>query len=227
MELMDRQLTDQDVRFAVYEWVSMTKDCSQNDLCPIIWNFNLIFRIFDKPVRLQGKFEQFLPSKQDYRQADLEPLAISVVAKRLAKLHGATIAGVDHSKHKANMWANTYLIEYHIRSVVSFMNEGNDFARKRLRAQISTGRCIFENQRDWFPIKLCNWYGEIFHKVSGQDVLSKFWLHGNYLKSSFGRKSCLSKSFIKDIMIRIPRKIEIDSFYAIGYVFLKTIISNH
>ena len=102
-------------------------------------------------MRLQGKFEQFLPSKQDHRQADLEPLAISVVAKRLAKLHGATIAGVDHSKHKTNMWANTYLIEYHIRSVVSFMNEGNDFARKGLRAQISTGRCIFENQRDDFP----------------------------------------------------------------------------
>ena len=29
MELMDRQLTDQNVRFSVYEWVSMTKDCSR------------------------------------------------------------------------------------------------------------------------------------------------------------------------------------------------------
>ena len=80
---------------------------------------------------MQGKFEQFLPSKQDYKEADLEPLAISVVAKRLAKLHGATVSGIDHNKHKANMWANTYLIEYHIRSVVSFMNEGNDLARKK------------------------------------------------------------------------------------------------
>ena len=88
-------------------------------------------RTFNEPVRLQGKFEQFLPSKQDYKEADLEPLAISVVAKRLAKLHGATVSGIDHNKHKANMWANTYLIEYHIRSVVSFMNEGNDFARKK------------------------------------------------------------------------------------------------
>ena len=97
---------------------------------------------------------------------------------------------------------------------------------KRLRTQIPW-RCNFENHRDWFPIELCNWYGVIFDKVSGQDVWSKFWLHGNYLKSSFGKKSCLSKSFIKDIMKRIPRKIEIDSFYAIRYIFLKTIISNH
>ena len=107
MELMDRQLTDQNVRFSVYEWVSMTK-----------------------PVRLQGKFEQFLPNKQDYKETDLEPMAISAVAKRLAELHGATVSGVDHNKHQANMWANTYLIEYHIRSLVSFMNEGNDFTRK-------------------------------------------------------------------------------------------------
>ena len=106
MELMDRQLTDQNVRFSVYEWVSMTK-----------------------PVRLQGKFEQFLPNKQDYKETDLEPMAISAVAKRLAELHGATVSGVDHNKHQVNMWANTYLIEYHIRSLVSFMNEGNDFTR--------------------------------------------------------------------------------------------------
>ena len=87
--------------------------------------------LFAKPVRLQGKFEQFLSNKQDYKEADLEPMAISAVAKRLAELHGATVSGVDHNKHKANMWANTYLIEYHIRSLVSFMNEGNDFARKK------------------------------------------------------------------------------------------------
>ena len=99
-------------------------------------------------MRLQGKFEQFLPNKQDYKELDLEPLAISAVVQRLAELHGATVAGVDHNKHKANMWANTYLIEYHIRSVVSFMNEGYDFAIKRLRTPIPTGRFSFENQRD-------------------------------------------------------------------------------
>ena len=107
---------------------------------------------------MQGKFEQFLPNKQDYKEVDLEPIAISVVAKRLAELHGATVSGIDHNKHKANMWANTYLIEYHIRSLVSFMNEGTDF--------------IFENQQD--PTEICIGHGEIFDEVSGQDVLSKF-----------------------------------------------------
>ena len=106
--------------------------------------------LFAKPVRLQGKFEQFLPNKQDYKEADLEPIAIPAVAKRLAELHGATVSGVDHNKHKANMWANTYLIEYHIRSLVSFMNEGNDSTRKELQAQIPTERIIFEIQHDWF-----------------------------------------------------------------------------
>ena len=76
-----------------------------------------------------GKFEAFLPNRQDYKDLDLEPFAISAVAKRLAELHGASVSGVDHYKHKTNMWANTYLVEYHFRSLVSFMDEGNDFNR--------------------------------------------------------------------------------------------------
>ena len=83
----------------------------------------------DQPIRLEGKFEQFLPNKQDYKDIQLEPNAVSAVARRLAELHGASVSGVDHYKHKSNMWANTFLVEYHIRSIVSFMNEGNDFTR--------------------------------------------------------------------------------------------------
>ena len=83
----------------------------------------------DQPIRLEGKFEQFLPNKQDYKDIELEPYATSAVARRLAELHGASVSGVDHYKHKSNMWANTFLVEYHIRSLVSFMNEGNDFTR--------------------------------------------------------------------------------------------------
>ena len=76
-----------------------------------------------------GKFEAFLPKRQDYKDLDLEPFAISAVAKRLAELHGASVSGVDHYKHHKNMWANTYLVEHHFRSLVSFMDEGNDFNR--------------------------------------------------------------------------------------------------
>ena len=47
MELMDRQLTDQDVRLAVYEWVSMTKDCSQQFKDTVtIFKFPSIYKLF-------------------------------------------------------------------------------------------------------------------------------------------------------------------------------------
>ena len=78
------------------------------------------------------------------------------------------------------------------------MDEGNDFAALIKNTVILHCMISFELMisRD-----------EIIVKVSGQDVSTKFWLHGNYLKSSFGKKFFSLKNFIKDIMMGIPRKI--------------------